>query len=61
MANPKFSDEFKMNAIKLANNRGDRSLKDVAKELNICLSALYFIIISQVKNGHFLTSLYIDS
>ncbi|MFC0180903.1 transposase, partial [Thorsellia kenyensis] len=40
MANPKFSDEFKMNAIKLANNRGDRSLKDVAKELNISKSSL---------------------
>ncbi|MFC0179537.1 transposase [Thorsellia kenyensis] len=38
MANPKFSDEFKMNAIKLANIRGDCSLKDIAKELNISKS-----------------------
>ena len=40
MSNPKFSDEFKLNAIKLANNRGDRSLLDVAKELNISKSSL---------------------
>lgn len=40
MANPKFSDEFKMKAIELANNRGDQSLKDVAKELNISKSSL---------------------
>ncbi|MFC0179985.1 hypothetical protein [Thorsellia kenyensis] len=38
MVNPKFSDEFKMNATKLANNRGDRSLLDVSKELNISKS-----------------------
>lgn len=41
MTKQKFSDEFKSNAVKLAQSRGNRSLNEIATELNISISSLY--------------------